>query len=270
MASTLAIILLFAMQTNEVLAFIYTPRQILHDHNVYRCMHGVPRLQWGPALTTAAQQWANHQRDQMVHGGLVGVGGLSKGKRLGQNLYVSWSSGNVNANACTQQWYNEIRSTPGGRGAQAGFNPNTGHYTQVVWKSTQWLGCGKWCGRSNGMNCCQVVCDYWPAGNMMGAFAANVLPTSKTAAACAQAVAMEMEAVNTTIPEELPTFWYDDSEELSEWMDDHSEEPLATSQQNYGLAVASFFAGCAVATMIAVAAKRRRQSAEMSSPLLAA
>lgn len=97
----------------------------------------------------------------------------------------------------------------------------------------------------------------------MGAFAANVLPTRKSAAACARAVSMEMEAVNASIPEELPTFWYDDS-----------EEPMATWRQHYGLAFTSFFAGCAfVATMNAIvkrAAKRRGQRAEMSSALLAA
>jgi len=264
MTSTLACIVLFAMQTSEVLAAIYSPSQILHDHNVYRCMHGVPSLSWSGNLVSAAQQWANHQRDQMVHGGLIGVGGgVSKGKRLGQNLYISWTTGNVNADQCTKSWYDEIRFTPGRRGAQRSFNHQTGHYTQVVWKGTQWVGCGRWCGKSQGMNCCQVVCDYFPAGNMMGAFAANVLPTSKSAAACARAVAMEMQAVNASIPEEIPTFWYDDSEEAP-----------ATWWQLYGFGFTSFFAGCTLAaTMIAVAkrfAKRSPQRADMSSALLAA
>jgi len=262
MASTLALLVLFAMQTGEVYAQTYNPSQILHDHNVYRCMHGVPPLQYSGNLANDAQIWATHQRDNMAHGGLIGMGnGASRGQRLGQNLYISWSSGGVNADQCTQQWYNEIRYTPGGRGAQSGFNSQTGHYTQVVWKGTQFVGCGRWCGRSQGMNCCQVVCDYWPAGNMMGAFAANVLPTTRSYAACARAVAMEMLAVNSSIPEDMPTFWYDDS----------ADSP-ANEWPRYCLM--SFFAGCMLAaTMVAVAkrvANRSPQRTEISSALLVA
>jgi hypothetical protein len=74
---------------------------------------------------------------------------------------------------------------------------------------------------------------------------------------------MEMQAVNASIPEEIPTFWYDDSEKAP-----------ATGWQLYGLGFTSFFAGCTLAaTMIAVAkrvAKRSPQRADMSSALLAA
>ena len=51
----------------------------------------------------------------------------------------------------------------------------TGHFTQVVWKSTTQLGCGLAVNRGNKI---YGVCNYSPAGNVVNAgfFKANVLP----------------------------------------------------------------------------------------------
>jgi len=51
------------------------------------------------------------------------------------------------------------------------FVVTAGHFTQVVWKSTKEMGIGK-AVAANGW--VFVVASYRPAGNMMGAFAANV------------------------------------------------------------------------------------------------
>ena len=42
----------------------------------------------------------------------------------------------------------------------------TGHYTQMVWKNTQEVGCGTGSGDGHPFNI--LVCRYSPAGNFMG------------------------------------------------------------------------------------------------------
>ena len=42
-----------------------------------------------------------------------------------------------------------------------------GHFTQVVWKGSEKLGCGVGCGSNN---FCYVTCKYYPAGNNLSQF----------------------------------------------------------------------------------------------------
>ena len=67
----------------------------------------------------------------------------------------------------TEQWYNEI-DTPGYDFENPGYNtnPGTGHFTQVVWKGSERLGCG--------VSGSYLVCRYEPAGNYLGEFHDNV------------------------------------------------------------------------------------------------
>ena len=54
-----------------------------------------------------------------------------------------------------------------------GFSEETGHFTQLVWKSTRTVGCDRFdCGTERGNDQEAkgwfVVCQYWPPGNVMG------------------------------------------------------------------------------------------------------
>ena len=58
---------------------------------------------------------------------------------------------------------------PTGEGGYTGFSEATGHFTQLVWYDTQSVGCG-WsdCNGKNGLDGVLLVCNYWPAGNVLG------------------------------------------------------------------------------------------------------
>lgn len=65
------------------------------------------------------------------------------------------------------------------------YSTATGHFTQLVWRATQTVGCARsFCnaGAEGGKGTAPgwfVVCEYWPGGNVIGAFGENVQPYVK-------------------------------------------------------------------------------------------
>jgi hypothetical protein len=68
-------------------------------------------------------------------------------------------------------WYDEVNKFNFRSG---GFSMKTGHFTQVVWRGTREVGCGK--SQCNGLDV--WICQYAPPGNVEGQYRQNVLPTS--------------------------------------------------------------------------------------------
>ena len=51
----------------------------------------------------------------------------------------------------------------------------TGHFTQLVWKQTRSVGCGRVdCNGKNGVEGWFLVCEYWPPGNVGGEYVQEV------------------------------------------------------------------------------------------------
>ena len=132
---------------------------ILHIHNQARAATNasppLAPLTWDATLADKAQGWAN----------IIGPSGHSECHSS------SWSSGqgeNIadfgTVEAGVQYWYNEKATytypTPISPGA-----PYL-HYTQMVWRDTARIGCGKAPSPKYSPTNIALVCRYSPAGNV--------------------------------------------------------------------------------------------------------
>ncbi len=135
---------------------------ILKQHNYYRAKHGTAALRWNDSIAAFAAKWArnNARSDRMFH---------RRPNRYGENIY--WISGGlVSGKGAVDAWYSEIRYYSYKRPR---FGYKTGHFTQVIWKGSTEIGCGKAMSYRGGT---YVVCNYNPPGNYRGMFSSNVLP----------------------------------------------------------------------------------------------
>jgi uncharacterized protein YkwD len=148
----------------------------LSKHNGYRATHRSPNLTSSSSANNTAQSWAQY----LATNGLFQHSTASQRNNGGENLYVFYTTGSIDAtnlaSKAVTSWYNEVSKYDYNN---PGFSSATGHFTQVVWKSTTQLGCGAARGTKtmNGTkyNAFYVVCHYLPAGNVTGQFPANVL-----------------------------------------------------------------------------------------------
>ena len=151
--------------------------EILVRHNAYRTTHHSPAMASQSSLNTTAQQWAEY----LAKNALFQHSTAAQRNNAGENIYVYYTTATTVtvatlATEAVKSWYNEVKDYDY---AIAKFASNTGHFTQVVWKSSVGLGSGAASGIKviNGVtyNAFYVVSQYAPAGNLTGAFAANVL-----------------------------------------------------------------------------------------------
>jgi uncharacterized protein YkwD len=133
---------------------------LLAEHNTVRARHCAAPLAWSPRLAAVAQRWAEHLRDD-------GCGFDHSDSPYGENLAAG--EGTLDAAAVVGMWAEEERAYDFGRG---GFSMDTGHFTQVVWRDTTAVGCGR--TACNGLDL--WVCNYDPPGNVAGGHRANVSP----------------------------------------------------------------------------------------------
>lgn len=147
-------------------------QEILQAHNFYRCLHGVPPLQWHAQVAHYAQAWVN--RGVFEHSDSYN----SPLGPMGENLY---GSSHLPSGAdAARAWYSESAGYAYGSDGSRG----SGHFTAMIWKDARYLGCGR--ARGN------ISCNYWPGPqapgcavpNMGGCFAAQVPSPARNAGAC--------------------------------------------------------------------------------------
>ena len=75
------------LKVNPILEWTATEMDAyLTEHNVYRCMHGVPLMTWDAKIEQIAQRWAD--RGQMQHGGMDARLWIDGVKRLQDRIGV--------------------------------------------------------------------------------------------------------------------------------------------------------------------------------------
>lgn len=137
-------------------------QQLLAEHNRARDEAGVPRLKWSDELARKAQAWA----ERLASEGQLRHASRSETRGAGENLWAG-SAGYYAPNQMIGAFLDEkrhfVRATfP--RVSRTGNWQDVGHYTQVVWRNTQQVGCAVARGGSDDF----LVCRYWPAGNWVG------------------------------------------------------------------------------------------------------
>jgi pathogenesis-related protein 1 len=162
--------LLAILLNTSALAADFDSAAMLAAHNKWRAAVGVSeKLSYSPELAASAQAWANKLKQgnqcKMRH---------SAGEGYGENLYwasaLNWSDGRkelqkVSAKHVVDSWGSEQADYNYAKNSCAA-GKMCGHYTQLVWRSTQKVGCAvAVCDDTQQ----QVwVCQYQPAGNWVG------------------------------------------------------------------------------------------------------
>ncbi|XP_039130229.1 pathogenesis-related protein PR-1-like [Dioscorea cayenensis subsp. rotundata] len=133
-----------------------TRAQFMASHNAARQVVGVPPLVWDTGLTTFARVYANQRRKDcsLIH---------SPGYAYGENIFWGkgrrWSATDVVASwVAEKQWYHYNNNSCSG--------PDCTHYTQIVWRTTERVGCAKIVCDSGDTF---AICEYYPPGNYIGA-----------------------------------------------------------------------------------------------------
>ncbi|XP_054779226.1 pathogenesis-related protein 1-like [Prosopis cineraria] len=153
LSSSLFFFILFALTASAQ----NSPQDYVNAHNAARSQVGVPNIVWNYTVASYAQNYANQRKAdcQLVHSD-------GNGGKYGENL--AWSSGDLSGTDAVKLWVDEK--------AYYHYDSNTcdpgkvcGHYTQVVWKNSASVGCGKVRCNNGGTF---IGCNYYPPGNYRG------------------------------------------------------------------------------------------------------
>jgi uncharacterized protein YkwD len=140
---------------------------ILAVHNSERAAVGVPPLVWSDSLAAGAQTWAEHLATTRT---FAHASDAEKGCPCGENIAsFSWFYGpTAPQGGGTTNWVveksNYVPGTPIDHGTIGPNGGVYGHYTQMVWRNEQEVGCGV----ANDGGSSILVCRYNLPGNIIG------------------------------------------------------------------------------------------------------
>lgn len=112
------------------MAFTDFQQKSLQKHNELRAKHSVGPLQLDDKLCKYSLEWAEKllKEKKMYH---------RPDSPYGENIFMGTGMDSVDPSRPVQAWYDEIKMYDF---KNPKFAPNIGHFTQVVWKTSQKLG----------------------------------------------------------------------------------------------------------------------------------
>ncbi|XXH06158.1 hypothetical protein Hte_012604 [Hypoxylon texense] len=143
---------------------------ILNSTNTYRATYNASAVRWNSTLESFATTYVQSSSSSSSSSSRRRDGGEKcdmkhSGGPYGENLALGCSS----AGSCVDAWAGEAALYDYG---EPGFGEATGHFTQLVWRGTTDVGCGaRLCPGNFGW---YLACEYWPRGNVEGAYADEV------------------------------------------------------------------------------------------------
>lgn len=128
-------------------------------HNAVREKLGIAPLVWDANVAKYAQAWADKLKAKgcdLQHRPRKGP----DAQKYGENIFAAMGS-TPSAREVVDEWVAEVKDYNAKTNKCSGV---CGHYTQVVWRNSQKLGCGMAsCGGAE-----VWVCNYDPPGNFLG------------------------------------------------------------------------------------------------------
>lgn len=109
----------------------YTTLNCVREHNRYRNVHGSPKLRFDPTLTTYALQRARFLAATDIFAHL-------KDAPYGENLFMS-NDPNTKCKDAVEWWYEKEEGKFDYNKSE--FEVDTAHFTQIVWRSSRYVGC---------------------------------------------------------------------------------------------------------------------------------
>ncbi|KAL4707916.1 hypothetical protein ACJJTC_013707 [Scirpophaga incertulas] len=126
---------------------------------------------WDQELAAKAEMWASQYRYQHNNDRTIPSGRYE----TGENLYWYITSDfnyQLNPDSACESWFNEYKDYTYGKMKPSDFGgpKDIGHYTQMAWSDSKYLGCAMSQWSIDGYNKYFVVCNYGPPGNYMGQY----------------------------------------------------------------------------------------------------
>ena len=136
--------------------------RLLAAHNRERSAHGVAPLAWDPALAADAARWG----ERLAAAGAFEHDDQDGDDPQGENLWAG-TRGAWSPEEMVEGWIEEKRHFRPGRfpdNSRTGDYEDVGHYTQLMWRDTDRVGCALAAGAEEEV----LVCRYRTAGNVVG------------------------------------------------------------------------------------------------------